>query len=175
MDEVKTCRKCGEVKELVDFVKHKQSKGGYKHTCKLCEKEQKKEYYSENKTHITNRNKEYRVVNGMWYNKSIGHRLRYIIQTGIVRAKKKNIEWNLSLEFLLLLWERQQSKCAYSGVPLTYEDNYSHTISLDRIDSSKGYTEDNVQYVCTIVNYIKQRFDEKHFFDFCKQVAQNCK
>lgn len=175
MDEVKTCRKCGEIKELFDFVKNKQSKGGYTHTCKPCEKKWKQKYYSENKTHITTRNKEYRVVNGMWYNKSIEHRLRYVIQLGTLRAKKKNIEWNLNLEFLLLLWEKQKGKCAYSGVPLTYEDNHSHTISLDRIDSSKGYTEDNVQYVCTIVNYIKQRFDENHFFDFCKQVAQNCK
>jgi transposase-like protein len=175
MDEMKTCRKCGETKELLDFVKNKQSKGGYTYTCKSCEKEWKQEYYSENKTHITNRNKEYRVVNGMWYNKSIEHRLRYVSQLGVIRAKKKNIEWNLSLEFLLLLWEKQQFMCAYSGVPLTFEDNHPHTVSLDRLDSSKGYTEDNVQYVCTIVNYIKQRFDENHFFDYCKLVAQNCK
>lgn len=93
----------------------------------------------------------------MWYNKSVEHRLRYVIQLGIQRAKKKGISFNLTLPFLLALWEKQKGKCAYSGVPLEYQDNRPHTVSLDRIDSSKEYTEDNVQFVCTIVNYLKQK------------------
>ena len=175
MEEVKTCRECGETKLLTEFVKNKQSKGGYTHRCKACEKSWRQEYYLRNFEHINSRNKNYREQNGNWYNKSIEHRLRYVIQLGKDRAKKKNIEWNLSLGFLLSLWEKQQSKCAYSGVPLTFEENHPHTVSLDRLDSSKAYTEDNVQFVCTIVNYIKQRFSEDAFFDYCSLVAQHRK
>jgi hypothetical protein len=174
-DVVKTCRTCGEVKLLSEFVKNKQSKGGYTHRCTICEKLYKQDYYKNNIKHIAARNESYRKEKGPWYNKSIEHRLRYISQLGIIRAKKKNIEWNLSLSFLLTLWKKQQSMCAYSGVPLTFEDNHPHTVSLDRLDSSKGYIEENVQFVCTVVNYIKQRFDENDFFDYCKLVTQHSK
>jgi len=172
MNTCKTCRVCGEIRLLNEFVKNKQSVGGYTHRCKSCEKLWRQEHYKNNTKRITARNKTYREENGPWYNKSIEHRLRYTIQCGVIRAKKKNIEWNLSLLFLLKLWEKQKMMCAYSGVPLTFEDNHPHTISLDRLDSSKGYTEDNVQLVCTIVNYIKQRFDEQSFFDYCSLVTQ---
>ena len=175
MNDVKSCRVCNEIKALSDFVKNKQSVGGYTNRCKTCEKLWKQDYYKKNTEHIIDRNKNYKKENGPWYNKSIEHRLRYISQVGVIRANKKNIEWNLSLSFLLTLWEKQQSMCAYSGVPLTFEDNHPHTVSLDRLDSSKGYTEDNVQFVCTIVNYIKQRFNEDVFFDYCKLVTQYSK
>lgn len=171
----KKCKTCEQVKPLQAFVVNKGCKDGHTNRCLSCEKEWRSLYYKTNRDRITNRNSDYRKVNGMWYNKSIDHRLRYVIQLGIKRAKKKNIEWNLSLEFLHKLWEKQQGVCVYSGVPLTFEDNHSHTVSLDRLDSSKGYTEDNVQFVCTIVNYIKQRFDENHFLSFCSLVTQNSK
>jgi hypothetical protein len=174
MEQLKTCRTCGIEKPLEEFVKNKGSKGGYTHRCMPCEKVWRKQYYSNNKNKITKRNAQYRIDNGMWYNKSIDHRLRYVIQLGKIRAKKKNIKWDISLKFLKELWDKQKGLCAYSGVPLSFEDNHPHTISLDRIDSSKEYTEDNVQFVCTIVNYVKQRFDENVFFTFCKSVTQHC-
>ena len=169
----KTCKHCGVVKPLEVFVKNKNCKEGRTNRCQDCEVLWRKQYYKTNRQKITKRNADYRVDNGMWYNKSLEHRLRYVIQLGIGRAKKKQIAWNLSLEFLMQLWEKQGGICVYSGVPLSYEDNHPHTVSLDRIDSSKGYTEDNVQFVCTIVNYVKQRFDEGVFFDFCKSVTQH--
>jgi hypothetical protein len=173
--DMKVCRKCGIEKNLSEFVKNKQSKGGVTHTCKECEKSWNQAYYEANKDYIVARNKKYREINPNWYSTSVEKRMRYILQLGVARARDKKIEWSLSVEFLVSLWEKQKGCCAYSGVPLTYEENHPHTVSLDRIDSLKGYTEENVQLVCTIVNYIKQRFDEKTFFTFCKSVAQNNK
>lgn len=169
----KKCKHCGVVKPLSLFIKNKGCKDGRTNRCRDCEILWRQEYYKINKDRINKRNADYRIDNGMWYNKSLQHRLRYVIQLGIIRAKKKKIEWNLSLEFLTILWEKQDGKCVYSGVPLSYEDNHPHTVSLDRIDSSKGYTEDNVQFVCTIVNYVKQRFNEDVFLSFCKSVTQH--
>ena len=168
----KKCKHCGVVKPLDLFVKNKGCKDERTNKCKDCEAGWKQQYYSRNKQHITDRNRSYRDNNPKWYSRSLEQRLRYVIQLGVSRAKK-NIEWNLSLAFLTKLWEKQEGICVYSGVPLSYEDNHPHTVSLDRIDSSKGYTEDNVQFVCTIVNYVKQRFDESVFFDFCKSVTQH--
>jgi hypothetical protein len=173
VEQLKKCRTCGVEKPLLEFVKNKQSKGGYTRRCKVCEATWRQQYYEDNKDYIKSRNNDYRNTTTKWYSRSLEKRLRYVIQLGIGRASKKKIEWNLSLEFLTQLWEKQEGKCVYSGVPLSYEDNHPHTVSLDRIDSSKGYSEDNVQFVCTIVNYVKQRFDETTFLKFCKSVTQH--
>lgn len=169
----KKCKHCGVVKSLDLFVKNVGCVSGRTNKCKDCEALWKHQYYINNKKYITQRNIDYRKNRPKWYSRSLEQRLRYIIQLGVGRAKKKRIEWNLSLEFLVALWEKQDKKCVYSGVPLSYEDNHPHTVSLDRIDSSKGYTEDNVQFVCTIVNYVKQRFNEDVFLSFCKSVTQH--
>ena len=42
--------------------------------------------------------------------------------------------------------------------------NDSKTASLDRIDSSKGYTEDNIQWVHKDVNQMKMDLPEQRFF-----------
>jgi hypothetical protein len=173
VEQTQVCNYCSTKKSFFAFTKHKQCTNGLRKICKSCEYKKSQVYYAENKNKILERNQAYRDINGMWYNKSVEHRLRYVIQLGKQRAKKKNIAFNLDLPFLLALWEKQNGECAYSGVPLEYRDNHPHTVSLDRIDSSKEYTEDNVQLVCTIVNYIKQRFEEKAFFNFCLSVAQN--
>lgn len=47
------------------------------------------------------------------------------------------------------------------------------TASLDRIDSSKGYVEGNVQWVHKDVNYIKQDLEESYFKKLCKLITEN--
>jgi hypothetical protein len=46
---------------------------------------------------------------------------------------------------------------------------------LDRIDSSKGYTIDNVQWVHKIVNIMKHDVEEKEFFNWCKLITERNK
>ena len=51
------------------------------------------------------------------------------------------------------------------GLNLTFSTNSQKTLlttaSIDRIDSSKGYTKDNVQWVCYIYNAMKDEFSVK--------------
>lgn len=80
---------------------------------------------------------------------------------------------NLSLEFLTGLYKRQNGLCALSGVPMTWEvlnGKVSTNLSLDRIDSSQGYTEDNVQLVCRIVNIMKNNLSVDEFVGWCKLI-----
>ena len=49
------------------------------------------------------------------------------------------------------------------------------TASLDRIDSTKGYIEGNVQWVDKIVNAMKWNIPEKYFIEICKTIAKNQK
>lgn len=47
------------------------------------------------------------------------------------------------------------------------------TMSVDRIDSNKGYTKDNIWIVHKDVNLIKQDYDIKYFISMCKAIANN--
>jgi len=43
-------------------------------------------------------------------------------------------------------------------------------ISLDRIDSSVGYVRGNVQFVCNVVNRIKQELLQEELLQWCKRI-----
>jgi len=92
-----------------------------------------------------------------------------IAKDRIKKHNKKNmnhtLEFNITLEFLMGLLEIQDGKCAISGLPMlttTHRDECPegkrcnpNKLSIDRIDSSYGYTENNVQLVRWIANSMK--------------------
>lgn len=100
-------------------------------------------------------------------------------------AKDRNLEFNLTLEYLDNLLERQDFTCALSGVKLyapkllkSYTgynalDRKSFTMSLDRVDSTKGYLEGNVQWVHKHVNVMKGAMTDLAFISICKLVADH--
>lgn len=66
-------------------------------------------------------------------------------------AKKEGKGFTLTQEQLKDLYIHQDGKCAVTGFPMTYilthEKRYFYNISIDRIDCSKGYSNDNVRLV----------------------------
>jgi hypothetical protein len=46
------------------------------------------------------------------------------------------------------------------------------TASLDRIDSSKGYSKDNVQWVHKRLNAVKQNLTPEEFLFWCIKVVE---
>lgn len=99
------------------------------------------------------------------------------------RAKYREIPFNLSKEFMWNLLEKQQFKCALSGLDIhlstklnksgTNPDYSLITASLDRINSDKDYTEDNVQWVHKDVNKMKNAFDQSYFLHICSLINNN--
>lgn len=89
------------------------------------------------------------------------------------RGRSKEVDPDLSWEDLYDLWLSQQGLCKYSGVPLSVEANHPHTVSLDRVDSSKGYFPENLQLVSASVNRMKQEFKEDFFLDLCLKITNN--
>lgn len=91
-------------------------------------------------------------------------------------AKKRNYEFNISIKYVWDLFLKQNKKCALSGVEISFffdkKNKINRTASLDRIDSSKGYVEGNVQWVHTKVNFMKQALDQNEFIDFCKKISE---
>lgn len=104
-------------------------------------------------------------VSGLYYGK-----IKY-------SAKERNIQFDVSLEYLSNLLVQQNFKCALSGIELTYgytgrKNKHRLTLSLDRIDSTKGYIEGNVQWVHKNINFMKSNLNQDKFFEYCKKIVE---
>lgn len=93
-------------------------------------------------------------------------------------AKRREIIFSVSIEYLWELYLLQDKKCVYTGdeliFPLKSIDSGSRnrTASLDRIDSTKGYIEGNVQWVHKDINMMKQGYNEIYFIGLCDKVSK---
>lgn len=95
-------------------------------------------------------------------------------------AIRRDITWdsNITIEFLWDLYIKQNGLCALSGFPIQFTEkrkmsniNWDFmTASLDRIDSSKPYSVENIQWVHKHVNKMKNNFDQTYFIDLCKNI-----
>lgn len=94
-------------------------------------------------------------------------------------AKKRNIEFTVSVEYLNELFNRQKEKCALSGLGLVFSNKasgiFETTASLDRINSNRGYVKGNVQWVHKHVNFMKHELEQKYFIKLCKMIVENNK
>ncbi len=87
------------------------------------------------------------------------------------RAKVRGIEWHLNTDKMIKKMI-EQKVCACSGIEFVYKHNSPYSPSIDRKNSSKGYTPRNVQIVCTAVNLAKWKLTQKQFIDMCKRIAK---
>ena len=81
-------------------------------------------------------------------------------------AKERKLIFEINIEYLWNLLNKQNYKCIYSGMSIQFGNSYlgiETTASLDRIDSSKGYIEGNVQWVHKTINMMKNKLSEKDF------------
>jgi hypothetical protein len=86
----------------------------------------------------------------------------------ILHLIKKDGRRDLTLDQMKEVFKKQKGLCALSGVPLTCikipNSKKVHTnLSIDRIDSDKGYELDNIQLVCAIVNIMKSSLTMEEF------------
>lgn len=91
------------------------------------------------------------------------------------RAKKKDLQVDIDDEYLHELFKKQQGRCALSGIDLklrTDSKSFDFTASLDRIDSSQGYIQGNVQWVHKWINKMKLDLPQERFLEMCQLVVQ---
>lgn len=88
-------------------------------------------------------------------------------------AIKRGIYFELTINQLGDLFEKQDGKCALTGWKLILAKDSTNTASLDRIDSSKGYIEGNIQWVHKDVNKAKNILSQKEFISMCESVVEN--
>lgn len=96
------------------------------------------------------------------------------------RANRRGIEFDITVEDIRELNDSQDGKCAFTGVPLNWDwlppsrrrICPPDRVSLDRIDSSKGYVVDNIQLTTDIVNRCKGQYADSEFITMCKLVTE---
>jgi hypothetical protein len=149
MNEVKTCRCCGISKSYSEFYNKRND-------CKKC---------------AIDRSTRNSISYVPLHERDIISRFKNLC----TKAKKRTKDFSIISSDLSDLWEKQNGRCAYTKLPLLATANQFNTVSLDRVDSSKGYVVGNIQLVCAAINKMKQEYTEEMFLLFCLLVTQNNK
>jgi len=96
--------------------------------------------------------------------------------------KRRHHKCDVTLEDLKGQWEKQKGRCPYTGwklknlINMSPKNQLSKTIdraSVDRIDSSKPYTKDNIQFVSLMAQLAKNIWSENDLLSFCESVVAN--
>jgi hypothetical protein len=92
-------------------------------------------------------------------------------------AKKRGYDFDLTVEFIWQLFLRQNRRCALSGRELHFASRgrlqRESTASLDRIDSSRGYVQGNVQWLYKPLNKMKLIHSQEYFVAMCCAIADH--
>lgn len=90
------------------------------------------------------------------------------------RAILSGHEWNIDYQYLCDLWKTQDGLCAltFANNKKDYIKHRNTTASLDRIDSSKEYDFDNLQWVHKNINRLKNDLSQEEFFSLCHEVVK---
>ena len=149
------CTCCGKEKPKEDFYPSKQSKRGYGSYCKVC--------------HYTKSNQSpNRKQNANTY---YARRKAENPQLFMWKQAKHRAEWDYGgMEFSITVEDiKIPDLCPYLGVPFNALDK-KYGYSLDRIDSTKGYTPDNIQVISRLANMMKNNASEQELISFAKGV-----
>jgi len=61
--------------------------------------------------------------------------------------------------------------CERTGIRFVHEPRHPHAPSIDRIDSSRGYSDDNVQIVCLQYNMAKNHWTDEQLLDLARRLV----
>lgn len=98
--------------------------------------------------------------------------IKYDCKTG-----RRHSEFTFTVNEALTKYKQQDGKCALTGWTLEgpggsyYKNKNPRSLSFDRIDPDKGYTNDNIMFVCTIVNNMRGNMLLPEFKELCEKVA----
>ena len=156
----KMCPKCKLIKHSKEFNKDKSNKTGLQTYCKNCAHINQQIYYE---------------------NGGVKTYIKYLFKNLKKNALKRNIDVNISEEDIINLYYKQEGLCKLTNIQMTYNKytttnnriHHLNNISVDRIDSKKHYSNDNIQLVCVKINIIKWDLSSEDFIETCKLVVNN--
>lgn len=109
--------------------------------------------------------------------KGIRERVSFMLSKIRYRCTGKK-EFTITVDDVIRKLEQQEYLCALTGRRLMFDvgqGRQAEALSVDRIDSSKGYTPDNIQIVTAFANRAKQDASMTEFIEFCRDVVDSFK
>lgn len=94
-------------------------------------------------------------------------------------ATRRNMPVQITIEDLEEIFVNQNFKCPLTNLELriawgTRDDSIvKSNASVDRKDSTKGYTKDNIHIIHVDANFMKGMYSEQHFINICHLIAKN--
>lgn len=85
-------------------------------------------------------------------------------------SRKKTIPFDLDLDYVDDLWNRQQGRCAISGVQMTHKRKDLVSARIDTINAEKGFIKGNVQLVCDGIKRMKRDMADDEVRRFVSEI-----
>lgn len=146
------CRSCEKIKDISSFGFMDRNKGYRNSLCRPCCA---------------------RLMNDRRANPTLEHRLTMLLGQARRNATKKGRGFSLTGDYLRGLWNEQDGKCFYTGLPMSLHQNDGALVSIDRIDSSHGYDPNNVVLCCRVVNLMKWDRSYQELVLWCKRIVEH--
>ena len=96
-----------------------------------------------------------------------------------MRARKREIPFEITKEYILDIFSGQDGLCYYSGLKMNIvKENPDDLMdpmkmTIDLIDHKKGYVPGNVVWCAYCINSMKQRMTTEQVISICNSVVNN--
>ena len=105
---------------------------------------------------------------------TIHYKIRAKLASSRQNAGRRGLEFALTVNDMVEMWDRQEAICPYTGwkMVLTDSKHWNPLLgSIDRIDNSKAHTLDNVCWCCYQANLAKSQWGIHQLRALCRSVT----
>jgi hypothetical protein len=88
------------------------------------------------------------------------------------RAASRKMPCEIDALWIVTRWYAQHGRCHFSGRPMTLKSG-PLSVSLDRLNSSKGYTRRNTVLAALQVNLMKNDISVEDFLGWCESITNH--
>lgn len=106
---------------------------------------------------------------------TLRRRLQAIVTSSRRNSIYRGFDHTIDVDCLQRIYNAQQGKCFYTGLPLSPHGSNPNTVSIDRMDSTKSYVPDNVVLCIWHVNAMKQALPIERFEYLCGMIVNHRK
>ena len=149
----KHCTKCGDLKPLSGFYKHRLTKDGYSYHCKECNKTRSRAWS--------------KTASGIY--STIRGQAKFFNKGEVEITKDEFVAW----------YENEPKICHYCGILESdlHEfgdafNNKNRRLEIDRKDNNKGYTKSNCHIILWSINCLKGEMTMEEFKKFIKSMKE---
>jgi hypothetical protein len=96
--------------------------------------------------------------------------INYKYTNTIHNAKSRNLKVKITHDDIVEQYNKQNGRCVLTNVKLTFDKQCNSDLSIDRIDSSNGYTKNNIQLISNLSNKSKSDIDDDMFKEWIAKI-----